>query len=182
MMSKNSRILLLSVLILPACGGGGGGGAPSLVRTNITGNAAPPATPAPGAAAARADMLLPPASVATWPSIVQGADYTLDPTAAKAGTAQMTGMTVHAVDTQSGSTTITTDAQGQTLAIHQSVAGINYVLSTYGGTLAADFVAPGVPAVTIASPTLNTTSVYPNPGALATIILGYATPYSISLS
>ncbi len=127
-MQKKSYAVILSAIMLTACGGGGGaGGMPSLVRTSITGTVVPPVAPASGPAAASANVLVPPNSTGTWPSIMQGASYTFDP----AAPAKVASVNVLAVDTRNGTTTVGTGAAypgdatlGQLTSIQHSLTGV----------------------------------------------------------
>lgn len=129
MTQKGSYALILSAMMLAACGGSGGGAAPSLVRTSITGTTSPPPAPASGPVSASANVLMPPNSSGTWPSIVQAANYVFDPAARPAFTTVSSN--ILPVDTQTGTTTINIGpAQpadptlGQFLSIQQYVAGV----------------------------------------------------------
>ncbi|HET7832183.1 MAG TPA: hypothetical protein VFK88_04385 [Gallionella sp.] len=131
MTQKGSCALILSAMLLVACGGGGGGSgtAPSLVRTSITGTATPPPAPVSGPASVSANVLVPPNSNGSWPSIVQAANYIFDPAARPAFTTVSSN--ILPVDTQTGTTSINTGPAlpadptlGQYLSIQHYVAGV----------------------------------------------------------
>ena len=169
MMPKESYALILSALILTACGGGGGGSAPSVVK------AAP-------------HILLSPNSTGTWSSIVQSADYTLSAAAAPA--LKISAANVRAVDAQTASTTIITGAAyasdaalGQTIGITNALAGITYWLGQTPGspvvpaTLKPNAVAPGLASVSLvaqATPTIALVAEYAMPYSAALSPAGYA--------
>ncbi|HET7832971.1 MAG TPA: hypothetical protein VFK88_08420 [Gallionella sp.] len=167
MMPKQSYTLILSAMVLTACGGGGGasaGSAPSLVKPV-------------------ADVRLSANTTRTWSSIVQAADYGFDPAAAP--TIRVATMNVRPVDTQTGSTTISTGAVypgdatlGQTIAITNTLATVNYWLGQIPGstvipsTLRPNAIAPGLSSVSLVAQ-VNPTTV---------LVVEYALPYSASLS
>lgn len=133
MMPKQSATLILSAMVLTACGGGGGGvgvasgggSSPSLVKptpapsgpTSISGTVTPPVTPGAGRAYPGTNMLTPPNSVKAGSAIIQSMDYSFDPAAVLAATPVLlvAALTAKPVDTQwLSSVAITTDAAGQT--------------------------------------------------------------------
>lgn len=173
---------LLSVLALTACGGGGGGGAPSAVRTipptSIAGTVAPPASVSSGTVYATPSMRVPSNSSGTWSAVVQSMDYTFDPAAAAAVPAKLKVATlnVKAVDTQTGSFSVTTGAAyptdstlGQTASITNTVGGNANTLSTGTGSVVSQGTQGGLPAVLL---TNNATA----------SVSGYVLPYSTTLN
>lgn len=108
MLTKQSGALILSALVLTACGGGGGGGGstPSLVRsTSITGTATPPTAPTSGPGTAGPNLLLGANTALGLGAIVQSMDYTFDSVAAAAtpSTLKVTTLSVKPVGTSSTS-------------------------------------------------------------------------------
>lgn len=173
---------ILSVFVLTACGGGGGGGAPSAVRTNpttsIAGTVAPPASMSSGAVYATPNMRVPSNSSGTWSAVVQSMDYTFDPAAAAAvpATLKVATLNVKAVDTQTGSFSVTTGAAyptdstlGQTVSVTNTVRGNANTLSTGTGSVVAQGTQGGLPAVYL---TNNATA----------SVSGYVLPYSAALN
>ncbi len=180
---EKSSVLILSAVMLTACGGGGGGGAPTLLRTTITGTATPPVAPASGPATASANVVLPAFSSGTWPSIVQGTDYTFVNTAPPGAmpTLKVASMNVRPVDTQTGSTSITTDAAygieptlGQTLSMTNNVGG-----NLYGVIPTPQAPIPGVLTWNGFAPALDTVNLTGQIGTTTTYITAeYALPNS----